>query len=355
MPQSKRSRNGQRGQSVRRRPSLLTPSARPAERPATQSLGLLEAAAETHSVTGGSLSNTETVNVDGMSTFDATTVDTPDLNGADSITGHNLSTSRTANNDQTAPPEHAETTNRSEPVPPTAMPSGDETDARMDQIRKILETAAMPVLDKCALYAEWVKHAEANASVLGQVVSKPQGGRPKGAISRAAEELPIPAKNKKAREKFIRRAIDINCIWPEAKAAARAAGLANIHSALLAIAVEKPTPEAQLAKVKEIADQRAAPRKSRKVNKREAINSSNAPPTQDVAELPDLIETSKESWTAEEGLEFDALLETWLKEGVLRQAEWKKTSAITCHRFTRNVLLSTNDVEAETDQSQCLK
>ncbi len=68
----------------------------------------------------------------------------------------------------------------------------------------MLETAAMPVLDNCALYAEWVKHAEAKASVLGQVVSKPQGGRPKGGIARAAEELPMPAENEKAREKFIR-------------------------------------------------------------------------------------------------------------------------------------------------------
>ena len=224
--------------------------------------------------------------------------------------------------------------------------NGDETDVRMDEIRKILEHANMPVLDQCAYYAEWVHYAEAKESVPGQNVSKPQGGRPKGGIARAAEELPIPAKNEKARQKFIRRAIAINGISAEAKAAARAAGLANIQSALLSIAKEK-TPDAQLAKVKEIADQRAAPRRSHKADKQETTGRSIALPTHDPADLFELSETARENWTAEDGQEFDALLQTWLSDGVLRQAEWQKASAITRRRFARHVLFGANEVEAD--------
>lgn len=39
-------------------------------------------------------------------------------------------------------------------------------DARMEQIETILEHAAMPVLDKCALVHEWVQHAELQAASL---------------------------------------------------------------------------------------------------------------------------------------------------------------------------------------------
>ena len=226
--------------------------------------------------------------------------------------------------------------------------NGDDADARMDEIQKILETAAMPVLDKCGLYAEWVKHAEAKPWVLGQDVPKPKGGRPKGGIARAADELKqtIPAKTEKARVKFIRRAIAIDCIWPDAKDAARAAGLANIQSALLSIAKEK-TPDAQLAKVKEIGDQRAAPRRSHKADKQETTGRSIALPTHDPADLFELSETARENWTAEDGQEFDALLQTWLSDGVLRQAEWQKASAITRRRFARHVLFGANEVEAD--------
>jgi hypothetical protein len=68
--------------------------------------------------------------------------------------------------------------------------NGDETDARMSEIVLILDHAAMRLLDKCALVAEWVGHAEAKASVFGQPVQKPQGGRPEGGgVSRGHPRL----------------------------------------------------------------------------------------------------------------------------------------------------------------------
>jgi hypothetical protein len=54
-----------------------------------------------------------------------------------------------------------------------ARPAGDEIDVRMAEIDRILRHAAMRHLQKCVLAAEWVHHAEAKLSVVGQVVSKP--------------------------------------------------------------------------------------------------------------------------------------------------------------------------------------
>ena len=72
-----------------------------------------------------------------------------------------------------------------------------------------------------------------------------------------ARELPIPGKSTEARRKFVERALKIDGIRPEAKVAARAAGLDNKQSALLAIASEH-SRAAQLAKVQEIATREAS-------------------------------------------------------------------------------------------------
>jgi hypothetical protein len=224
--------------------------------------------------------------------------------------------------------------------------NGDETDARMEEIEKILGHAALPVLDKSELTAEWVRHAEAKVSGFGQVVINPRGGRPEGGVTRAARELPVRGKTLGARKKIIERAIDIDAILPEAKIAVRAAKLDNNQKALLAIAEEKSL-EAQLGKVKEIADRRAAPRKSRKAQKQETAGSSAALAAHDPADLFELSKTAHENWTAEDGRQFDALLQTWLSDGVLRQAEWQKASAITRRRFAGHVLFGANDVEVD--------
>jgi hypothetical protein len=142
-----------------------------------------------------------------------------------------------------------------------SRPNGDDVDARMAKIEEILDNAAMHVLEKSALVAERMRHAEANAvSVFGQPDHKPQGGRPEGGIARAARALAVPGKTTEARRKFVERAIDIDGIWPEVKVAARTAGLDDIQSALLAIADEKSL-EAQLAKAEEIAARKKAPRR----------------------------------------------------------------------------------------------
>jgi hypothetical protein len=166
-------------------------------------------------------------------------------------------------------------------VPPnSARPNGDEVDFRMAKIDEILRHAAMHLLEKCALVAEWLHHAEAKLSIFGQDVEK-SAGRPEGALTRAARELCVPGSTPTARRKFIERALKIDGIRPDAKSATQAAGLDNIQSALLSIAAERSV-EAQLAKVQEIAARKAMPRrKSTRRNRGEgtAIESAALPST----------------------------------------------------------------------------
>ena len=74
-------------------------------------------------------------------------------------------------------------------------------------------------------------------------------------MSRAARELPVPGTSFGARRKYIVRAVDIDAISDAAKAAARTAKLDNKKTALMTIASER-SPEAQLAKVKQLADRK---------------------------------------------------------------------------------------------------
>jgi hypothetical protein len=311
MRHSKGSKNRQRGRSspiasVRQLLSLSIPSAKPGDRQSAPSVGSLTTA-ETHSVTGESLGKTRTINVDGTSTFgnltvmqsgsSATTVDTPDLNGADSMSGDSLGNSGAGNSDQTAPPEPAGNTNRSEPVAPTGLPNGDQSDARMDEIAKILGYTAMPKLDKYELVAEWVRIAEATFAVFGQNVHKPHGGRPEGGFSRAARELPVPGKTFGAKRKSIVRAVEIDAISDDAKAAARAAGLDDIQFALLAIASERSS-EAQLTKIQEIVARKA----TRRRRKSSALAGNESASTLNQVEVL-AIEVSEGQQALEEDLE----------------------------------------------------
>ena len=76
-------------------------------------------------------------------------------------------------------------------------------------------------------------------------------GRPKGGISEAARRLPIKGKTHVAKRRTVERALKVASIFPEAKEAAKKAGLDQNRSKLLKVAAEK-TLEAQLAKVHEL-------------------------------------------------------------------------------------------------------
>jgi hypothetical protein len=170
-------------------------------------------------------------------------------------------------------------------------PNSDDADSRMSEIKEILGYAAMPLLERCELVAEWVNYVEARLSVSGQVDQKPQG-RPEGGIARAARELAVPGKTPEARRQFIKRAIKIKKIWPEAKAEARISRLDDVQSALLDIAQEL-SADAQIAKVQEIAARRAVPRRRKK-------------------------NTDRSPLSPEDQLAFDAAMAAWARSTELR-------------------------------------
>ena len=197
----------------------------------------------------------------------------------------------------------------------------------------------MRLLDRCALVAEWVGHAEAKASVYDQIVAKPQGGRPEGGIRRAASgELPIPGKTFLGRRKYIERAIKIDGIREEAKSAARAAGLDNTQCDLLAIA-QKQSLEGQLAKLRDIAARRAAPRrKSSKPTPPGAMGGTKLR-TQDAVHIPELV-VSDQAMTAEQEAQLANLRTSWRIDKVLRREEFENASAVTRGCFIRDDLLA---------------
>jgi hypothetical protein len=119
-------------------------------------------------------------------------------------------------------------------------------------------------LDRADHIDQWVSLHDAD-EFSGQPDQKRKPGRPQGGIAKAARDLPVPGKTTDARRKFIERAIKTASIAPEAKVAARNAGLANNQSALLAIANE-PTLEAQLANVEVLSASKRAKLKQNSID-----------------------------------------------------------------------------------------
>jgi ParB-like chromosome segregation protein Spo0J len=139
---------------------------------------------------------------------------------------------------------------------------GDERHARLWQISENLHRADLTVLERDEQIAEWLRLIADKGAVSGQVVQKTRSGRPEGGLSRAARRLPVPGSSEEARRKLVERAIRVDSISPEAKAAATSIGLANNQAALLAVAKE-PTARAQVEKVRELANRKPDPRAKR--------------------------------------------------------------------------------------------
>ena len=229
--------------------------------------------------------------------------------------------------------------NDTDHVPPNgAQANEDEVDFRMAKIEEILGHAAIHLLDKCGLVAEWLHHAEAKLSVvIGQNVEK-SAGRPEGALTRAARELRVPGSTPNARRKFIERALKIDGIRPEAKSAARAAGLDDIQSALLSIAGEHSL-EAQLVKVQEVAAQKAMPRRKAKIaTEPEKTDGANLQ-GRDAFDAPELAPTSHVVLNAEEEAHLAIMRTFWRRDKVLAREEWDRASRAEQHCFIREDLL----------------
>ena len=134
---------------------------------------------------------------------------------------------------------------------PCFIIAGGKRVARMSEIAENLHRAELMPLEHDEGVAEWVQLLEADQAFSGQNVQKRDRGRPKSGISEAARRLPIKGKSHAAKRKNVERALKVASIFPEAKDAAKEAGLDKNRSKLLKVAAEK-TRDAQLAKVREL-------------------------------------------------------------------------------------------------------
>jgi ParB/RepB/Spo0J family partition protein len=127
-----------------------------------------------------------------------------------------------------------------------------DVEARRWEIDENLNRHQLNALEEAEHIAERMRTFENEEPESGHKGGKPKQGRPQGAISKAAHKLLLKGKTQKARRKQIERGLKIASIAPEAKAAAKEAGLHDNRSALREIA-EEDTTEGQLAKVQQIA------------------------------------------------------------------------------------------------------
>jgi len=137
---------------------------------------------------------------------------------------------------------------------------GDDVDARLWEIAENLHRAELTVQERADHIAEWVRlTTEKNKDVSAQVGQK-ANGRPEGGLSAAVREIGVTRQEAQRAEK-------IASIAPEAKAAAAAdPKLADNQAALLRVAAE-PSPERQLARIRQEQEQAEAHKANRETNR----------------------------------------------------------------------------------------
>jgi ParB-like chromosome segregation protein Spo0J len=137
----------------------------------------------------------------------------------------------------------------------TQILEGDDIDFREAEIIENLHRAELTVLERAEWQAELARLCEETPA---QVVQPSRPDREKRGDAQAARLLEPNPEKQNAKRVQIQRDKKIAAIAPGAKDAARASGLSDEKKALLKVAAE-PTPEAQVAKVAEIAERKAAP------------------------------------------------------------------------------------------------
>lgn len=136
----------------------------------------------------------------------------------------------------------------------TQVLTGSDIDFQKAEIIENLHRSELTVLER----AEWTAALAGLCAreKAGQVDPVFRGGRGnEGGVREAAREIKKADETEEAARSRVRRAIEVAAIAPAAREAARAAKLDDNQSALLRVAAE-PTPEAQVAKVQEIAERR---------------------------------------------------------------------------------------------------
>jgi ParB/RepB/Spo0J family partition protein len=189
------------------------------------------------------------------------------------------------------------------------------TDAQAHQweLAENLFRAHLTSLEEANHMAAYIRHVADPESVSRRNVANPKGGRPEGAITKAARTLPIKGKTEGARRKRIERLLTIASMLPESQAAAEKAGLDK--DTLYEIAKEE-TAEGQLAKIQETINRKAA-----RKGKSAAHGSGKKKTRTKRLALPSSLTTAQEK-------RVENLLEMWREARDLRRAFAKQTPAV---------------------------
>jgi ParB family transcriptional regulator, chromosome partitioning protein len=161
-----------------------------------------------------------------------------------------------------------------------------EVEARLWEAMENLYRAELTALEEAEHQAECVRLIVEREAVSRQNVAKPKGGRPEGAIAKAARELPLKGKTQPARRKAIERGLKIAAISPEAKGAVTKAGLDDDRSALREIAKVQSSKE-QLSKVREIVKRKAKEHAKRNRVKKAVKAAADEAPSRPAQRHPD--------------------------------------------------------------------
>jgi ParB family chromosome partitioning protein len=178
-----------------------------------------------------------------------------------------------------------------------------EVEARLWEAMENLYRAELTALEEAEHHTECVRLIVEREAVSRQNVAKRKGGRPEGAIAKAARELPIKGKTQQARRKAIERGVKIGGIASDAKVAIRQAGLDDDQSVLFKVAKED-TAEDQLVKIKEIVRRKTLPKGKVRVRKKGSarVASASSLSAEDKAVLARLMEMWNDARELKNGL-----------------------------------------------------
>ena len=149
---------------------------------------------------------------------------------------------------------------------PVRIVDFDDVEARLWTISENLHRAELTVTQRADQITEWIRLTEAKLQSSQVGTKGPVGHRPPSGVNAAARDLGVSKSE-------AHRAVKIAAITPEAKEAAREAGIANNQSALLKVA--SYADEDQVEAVATIAKSKATPnrllKKSLRVRKKEVL------------------------------------------------------------------------------------
>jgi ParB/RepB/Spo0J family partition protein len=205
-----------------------------------------------------------------------------------------------------------------------SLMEGNESDARLREIAENLHRSELSVLERANHVDAWLKLTEHEGPISGLDVQKSRGpGRPEGGVALAARRLPIPGDTAEARRKSIERLLRIAGISPDAKNAAKEAGLSDNLSALLKIA-RAETPDAQVAKVDELSNRKTRPRMRRAAEKAAAHAEATDANFRSGGCVTPLQPHGDRPWTPgapSEPITIDSLRSAWA-QGALNRDDW---------------------------------